>query len=930
MLSHSYLFRCCVLPIFVVACLADDARPNVLFLMTDQHRFDAIRRTQDLIKEYDGKTKIKTPNLDKLSTEGAYFLNAYTQSPVCGPARTVIRTGCVLERTGVQTNNLVDNEEVLSAAAASSPAFTDKLSKLESLDQILVEDYGYTSEYYGKWHLPLHLYQSRNQTKRVVRFNDYDYQTEEHQFAYNTWGSKLRKFLSFAESQGELTPTYLDLQQEDTYSRQPYTPITLDSRYGMNTRTDLSDSSKFDKWSQSQNSILGRYALPPNLTSSFYNHDVALKALERLASEDTPWLLTVSYHHPHPTMMALDKYLDYYWDNRHDLFVSPNHLDPMNNTAYNEKNELTRLEREGYLVPENIQEWTAVYYAMVEEVDVFVGEMLSQLENMDLASSTIVIFTSDHGEMLGSHRGFRGKARFFEEATKIPLMIKYPNHIRKGTVVNETVSHLDLMSTILDYVGAAAFDNSDGKSLRRFIESNYTNSEYDETVVVAEWDYRDPQDDGTLSRVLGQRPSFAIWHQGWKLIIHKKASSPNPDMLHQLSSDPYEESNHVGVLGNQATDVVIGKAELLRVLLLEWMLRMDGGAENQYYSHPLHNAMEGEGDVMEILNRQQWRASNFWISHRNSALKVGRPVWNGTHFVRNEYFYFGRRTQGTTFVDFVRVLGVDSSLISLDISVVNIGLSGLGGHELGSDRHIDVSKKSVGSSDIKIDQYEHVRVRVQYASAIVNSGALHARIILRTADDESFYVDVQFEFLFISPSELRRCNPTSPCGRCEATCSSDDDCQEGLVCGSWFDAVCVFTSPNSDNRCLKGDQDGTTVLQRPEVVIPTIPEWPPIEPSIRDIFHVTQQPQMTMPTKEQPSLEPTIRNTKSFGVDLLSRKPASIHPGPPTLGEPESGHQSGTPAPAEHSLAGRSTSGSTFLPIFSMLIVCALFAFALT
>eukprot|EP00957_Ditylum_brightwellii_P206199 15347282-Ditylum_brightwellii.AAC.1 len=75
--------------------------------MTDQQRFDMIGAVQDQMSHYNGKTKVKTPNLDKLMKESTSFMRHYTQSPSCGPARSTLFTGCTIERTGVQTNDLV-------------------------------------------------------------------------------------------------------------------------------------------------------------------------------------------------------------------------------------------------------------------------------------------------------------------------------------------------------------------------------------------------------------------------------------------------------------------------------------------------------------------------------------------------------------------------------------------------------------------------------------------------------------------------------------------------------------------------------------------------------------------------------------------------------------------------------------------------------
>jgi Mycoplasma protein of unknown function, DUF285/Sulfatase len=122
-------------------------RPNVLFIMTDQQRFDSIRWVQDRLPWYNDlnnvnnatQFKIDTPNLDALLKSGAYFDNAYTQCAVCAPARTTLRTGCTIERHGVQENDLYKWYD-------RGDLFKDRVNNVVSIDQLLVEELGYVSE----------------------------------------------------------------------------------------------------------------------------------------------------------------------------------------------------------------------------------------------------------------------------------------------------------------------------------------------------------------------------------------------------------------------------------------------------------------------------------------------------------------------------------------------------------------------------------------------------------------------------------------------------------------------------------------------------------------------------------------------------------------------------------------------------------------
>ena len=106
---------------------------NVLFIITDQQRFDALSRA--------GNAELETPNLDQLARTGAYFATAYTPAPICVPARTAILTGHSPKSIGVVRNSDINSKEILSV-----PSFDGILARA-----------GYHTEYYGKWHAPYRL-----------------------------------------------------------------------------------------------------------------------------------------------------------------------------------------------------------------------------------------------------------------------------------------------------------------------------------------------------------------------------------------------------------------------------------------------------------------------------------------------------------------------------------------------------------------------------------------------------------------------------------------------------------------------------------------------------------------------------------------------------------------------------------------------------
>ena len=377
-------------------------RPNILFIMTDQMRFDVIRRVQDELRRYDNSTKINTPALDRLISEGAYFRNAYCQSAVCAPARTSLRTGCTIERTGVQHNDMVNQERKV-------PIFTDRIEALEGLDQILVEKLGYVSEYYGKTHMPKSLFRSKSDPEaeeHVVQFNDFDYNDGTFYYKDDRHVFKTRRYLDHFLNNGDILPRQKSLdttinttQQIDSYSKYPYEPIQLDSRYNSKSGIELSAENGFASYERGESNLKGVYGLSEKYTPTHFTGDIGRRALERLMDQPKPWFLTLSFKNPHPPFVTpWFPYMEWYWQNRDALFVPPSINDEhMKNSAYKSMKE----KLPGYGDPIKVKEWMAIYYAMIEEIDYEIDRILSTLG--DTQKNTLIIFTSDHGEMLGAH-----------------------------------------------------------------------------------------------------------------------------------------------------------------------------------------------------------------------------------------------------------------------------------------------------------------------------------------------------------------------------------------------------------------------------------------------------------------------------------------------------------------------------------------------
>jgi len=483
-------------------------RPNLLFIITDQQRFDAL--------SYAGNKVLKTPNIDRLAKEGVYFKNAYTQCAVCVPARASILTGCAVANTKVISNSLAYASEETG------------IMPMKTFDELLSES-GYECEYYGKWHTPTFRARIYNNPVGVAGRSK------------SELGPGLKTaYLKY------LNPLYPEREIKngefmDSYSERPYSPDPIDLRY------DLKSQGKDPNVKAGQSDIHGVTSIPAKYFLSSFEAGKTLKALEKLKNEN--FSLTCSFHHPHPPYLAAEKYIKMFPPDK--MILPENINDDMTNSAYLRSKKGTDKR---YSDPAKVKFFISEYYAMVKEVDDWLGKILNKLDELGLTDNTMVIFTSDHGEMLGAH-GLKGKFNFYEESSHIPIIIRFPGRIKPRTTVDSPVSNIDLFATILDYLDMPSTP-SDGVSLRGLIEGTVNKNTY----VVTEW----------LSN-LKTKPSHMVVKNGWKLMLPDASATDVPTALYNLNDDPLEMNNLLG--NNPDSARYASKVKELKACFSEWLKR---------------------------------------------------------------------------------------------------------------------------------------------------------------------------------------------------------------------------------------------------------------------------------------------------------------------------------------------------------------------
>jgi len=401
-----------------------------------------------------------------------------------------------MENTGIFRNDQVYGPEFYKGGA--------------SFDMIL-SDAGYKTAYYGKWHSPQELAAGYD--------NPDDYHVTATNSAAGLGPSLVEHYRHFLDSAGvpQIDPAdqydLPDGQLVDTYSERPYQLNPMDKRHG------LSDQEIVALGSPSQGDIHGTLQINTAHSITAMEAGGVLDAIDRFADE--PFSLTVSFHYPHPPFTPAEPYASLY--SPEEMILPLSIADDMEDSPYVAANK--RAANPQYQDPEKIRHFIATYYGLIKEVDDWVGKILDKLDEHGLTEKTLVIFVSDHGEMLGSH-GMTAKNIFYEESVHVPFLMRLPGTIDAGTRIESPVSTRDIFPTIMDYLGQAPGQVINSQSLRGVIEGREARD-----FVVSEW-----REDPNV-------PTYMVRSGNWKLLISKIPDASSIDALYNLQDDPHEMNN---------------------------------------------------------------------------------------------------------------------------------------------------------------------------------------------------------------------------------------------------------------------------------------------------------------------------------------------------------------------------------------------------
>jgi arylsulfatase A-like enzyme len=410
---------------------------NVLFITVDQWRGDSLSAL--------GHPLVETPTLDALAARGVLFANHWANAAPCGPSRASLYTGMYLHNHRSVLNGTPLDARFTNVALEAGR---------QGYDPVL---FGYTDTSVDPRTVPpgdprLYGYEGILPGFRSIVNDPYD----------NAGGG--RQWAQWLASRGRDVPSDL---------RRLYDP----------DRSYPGASEHPDAWAPTH--------FGPDETETAFVTEKLIAYLDEHAGE--PFFVHASYIRPHPPYRNPPGYHDLYSLEDIPPFVAhptreaEKAMHPLNNVL---------LELPPLRAPDDEAErrqMRATYHGMQREVDDQLGRLFTWLQESGLAGDTLVVLTSDHGEMGGDHWIFE-KAGYWDESYAIPLIIADPRpsaDATRGHVVRRVTESVDVLPTILSFIGADIPTQVDGWPLTSFIETGAA-PEHWRTEAHFEWDFRHP------------------------------------------------------------------------------------------------------------------------------------------------------------------------------------------------------------------------------------------------------------------------------------------------------------------------------------------------------------------------------------------------------------------------------------------------------
>ncbi|KAJ5924305.1 hypothetical protein N7466_008492 [Penicillium verhagenii] len=420
-----------------------DARPNILFIMADDHASKAISCYGAGINH--------TPNLDRIANEGMKFNHCYVTNSICTPSRAAILTGTHNHVNGVMTLDSKINKHMPNVAKHLRVG-------------------GYQTAMVGKWHL------GEGEAHEPKGFDYWEVvpgQGEYHDPQFIGPNGTVRE-------KGYATDIITDKSLEWIKSRDTKKPFFMMCHHKAPHRSWECDPKHKDLYKDP-------IKVPDTFTDDYKNRAKSAAASKMRVAQDLTYFDLGLAQPDGPAHIVGEKMVDS-WSSQERKIPDPEDVTKMKLIDKEDGTVFTFQTRQE-LAQFKFQRYMQRYLRTIQSVDDNVGRMLDYLDEEGLSENTIVIYTSDQGFFLGEH-GWFDKRLVYENSFNMPFLIKYPREISAGSVCNDIICNVDFAPTWLDFAKLRLPTYMQGVSFRSLVQQK-TPADWQQVAYHRYWMHRD-------------------------------------------------------------------------------------------------------------------------------------------------------------------------------------------------------------------------------------------------------------------------------------------------------------------------------------------------------------------------------------------------------------------------------------------------------
>jgi arylsulfatase A-like enzyme len=455
-------------------------QPNILWIMTDQQPISTLGCY--------GNALNPAPATDTLAEQGFLFKNFNVAAMPCSPSRASFFTSLYRHQHGVAANNVMLDKSIPTMGTIFSNA-------------------GYDTAYFGKCHLGGYIYRGDNEKnctykngwyleliKKPDRFTVRKLEggigDDQPQLGFKEWAGGWKQYHQYLRSVG------------------------LEHLIG--------NPPKVGGHRVAQNDPEGKHMyskLPEEHHVEAFIRKRSVEFLKKRRNNNKPFCMVVSFFAPHLPVAPPKP-----WDTKYSIdqvTLPSNHEDdlkdkPQSQTKFKKQHHHHNWNKNQYL------DYIRRYYGYCAYVDFQVDKILKALDKTSQTNDTIVVYTSDHGDMVAAHGLIYKLHSGYDELLRVPFILRYPRLKKKGFSINNMVSSIDALPTLLDLAGLTAPKNIAGRSFRSLLDGRKTN-------------FRNFLVCSLTSN------SFAVYNKEYKYIF--ASGDATGDILYDLKNDPGELHN---------------------------------------------------------------------------------------------------------------------------------------------------------------------------------------------------------------------------------------------------------------------------------------------------------------------------------------------------------------------------------------------------